>query len=161
MKISQSIGVIVSSGSYEESKRYLEDRVEFIPGFPTLIDIANSLISKKTLGPAYAKLTPIQKQWLTQYTEPGGYQHCIFNSDGTTRYSEPSKPQMRIMVNQFNDTTAPIIAIELFKDDGHWSKKTTIEENCFEQPIRVINYAHDQGGKKVHRHKSYRLFLRR
>ena len=53
------------------------------------------------------------------------------------------------MVNQFNDTTAPIIAIELFKDDGHWSRKTIIDENCFAQLIRVINYAHDQGGKRV------------
>ena len=47
-----------------------------------------------------------------------------------------------------NLISSSIIAVELL-EDKNWKKEQIISDNCFSQLISVINFAHDQGEKRV------------
>ena len=142
MVLPQSAGIVVGFDAYEQGKDFFGDNVEFIPGFQSLAPIRYSLIQTGCLGEAYDKLTANQKKWLRQWHDPGGV--AISTSFGT----EYTKPKECISVRQFVQTAAPVIAVELLEKQ-HWKGYKIIEYFCFKQLMSVINFAHDQGGKRV------------
>jgi len=148
LQLPQSAGVVVGFDAYEKGKKHLGDNVEFIPGFQSLSPITMSLVSTGTLGQAYDELTPIQKQWLEEWMSSGGLVNYTYNKCKTACSIPPSKPRKCIKVKSFVHTHSPVIAVELL-EDIHWSDKKIVHDTCFRQLMSVINFAHDQGGKRV------------
>ena len=138
-----SVGIIISADVYEVQKHRFFD-VEFVPSFPsgTFDSITASLLKNRTLGPTYDKLSSEQKKYTRRFRvneiniENGRLQLTrIYWYDG-------------ISIKPFERTDHNVIVVELL-DDIHWSMGKIIQENCLAQLLRVINYAHDCGGKKV------------
>ena len=149
LELPQSAGIVVGFDAYEEGKVCLGDSVEFIPGFQTLSSITCSLVQTRTLGEAYDKLTKIQKEWLEQF-ETGDSMMMSMITPIEYR-SELCPSMLSIKVKSFTYTALPVIAVELLEDKlkVYWRDGQIIEDTCFKQLMSVINFAHDQGGKRV------------
>lgn len=134
----QSVGIIITKEAFEASKFKL-GALELIPAVDNdkLTSIRESLMNTETTGPVYEKLSDLQKNWLRQYEVPGIYLRSIHRP-----------AHIGINVKPFEKTDYKIIAIEFIpykNSDG----EITINDESMQQLIRVINYVHDMGGKKV------------
>ncbi|RAP26169.1 hypothetical protein DID78_06960 [Candidatus Marinamargulisbacteria bacterium SCGC AG-343-D04] len=123
----QSTGIIVSHESYEEGEEELNStgQVELVPGFRSLAPITSSMVQTGTLGSYYDSLSPVRKQWLEQ-----------FGAERTIR------------IKPFSFTDKRFIAVELM-EHGFSYTEPGISVECFNQLLRVIHFAHDEGEKRV------------
>lgn len=95
-------------------------------------------------GPVYEALRPIEKAWLHTYECGGMY---TINSWGKTDYE---KPWTNIGVNKFEKTSCKTIVLEIGEMDfGRFCGGKRIDPDSIRQLLRVLNYAHDQGGRRV------------
>ncbi len=131
-----SVGIIIDATSYESEKHRLAS-AEFIPAFESLTPIRGSLRENGVFGPAYDALTPIQKEWLIQFQIPDP----LLNGE-----DKPYHPG--IAVKPFEKSASSIIVIELLNMTLFFNEKI-IDPDCLQQLLRVINYAHDTGGKRI------------
>ena len=101
-------------------------------------------------GKVYDELTTIQKQWLVQWSRPWRIHTFSLKELIMEEYrvSYTSGPQKHIKVKPFTATTKPVIAVELL-EAKHWKDGQIVHDTCFRQLMSVINFAHDQGGKRV------------
>jgi hypothetical protein len=135
----QSIGAIISPLAYQNNKSTL-GAVELIPSIDDSHDLApirRSLKSNGTMGPHYDGLSRLQKRWIhVRELEPRPtYSFCVARGWTTN-------------VRLFEKTTCKTIALEIGECDLEWIGKK-ISSSSMDQLIRVLNYAHDQGGKRV------------
>ena len=149
----QSIGAVVSDASWETHQARLGE-VELIPGFDDseeLAPIRQSLLDTGLLEcEAYNQLRPIQQQWIECFQVDGQYKTDVIKSvSGETYYrSYYRKPFLNVMPLQFEKTTCKTIALEI-KEYNHFHFGKTIDNSSMRQLISVLNYAHDQGGRRV------------
>lgn len=129
-----SVGVFISRDTYDANERNFS-AVEFIPGIKT---------DGSRLGPDYSSLTEIQKRWVYSYETED------YDDDG-----RPLSPCPTVGIRKFKRTDHDIIAIEMIckKKSVYQDSKITlydaINEQCVDQLLRVVNFAFDNGGKKV------------
>lgn len=139
----QSIGAIVSDLVWEAHEKNI-DAVELIPAFDKeeLYPIRGSVRATGSIKCcAYDKLRPVQQKWLNVTRIVPGY--TIYN--GILRLDKPhfvANPAI------FEKTTCKTIALEMRKYHSA-SLENKIDSTSMEQFIRVLNYAHDQGGRRV------------
>jgi hypothetical protein len=138
-----SVAIIVGAEYYKLWNRSLSD-VELVPAFPkgTFTPMAQSLARDGTLGPAFNDLSPDQKKYTKRF--PVYKQE---NKNGWVIITGIYLYQ-GIYIKAFEKTDRKIIVVELL-DDTDYSGKEIIQDNCLAQLLRVINYAHDCGGKRV------------
>lgn len=139
----QSIGIIVDPKAYAQNQHQLNS-VELIPAIDEelLTQIRQSLRETGNLGPAYQKLNEQQKKWLRQFQAGGGYLQRVDGSCYKVPYHKG------IGVKPFEASKCEIIAIEISLYQMVDGDKI-IGLECMNHLLQVINYAHDQGGKKV------------
>ncbi|HEL9716989.1 TPA: ATP-binding protein [Legionella pneumophila] len=133
----QSIGAIVSDLSWKTNERNL-GQIELIPGFDSDDLPAISRALQKTGSMqcrAYDNLRLVQKKWIRenkgQYWDQRG--HHTFHV---------------AITKHFEKTTYKTIALELREyNDSYFGKE--IDSDSIDQLIRVLNYAHDQGGRRI------------
>lgn len=141
----QSIGAIVSDLSWKTNESSLGN-VELIPAFSDeeVSPIRQSLRKTGMLHySAYQNLRPVQQRWLH-----------VFKVD-RTRLVDGEKfieiePHFTAQPSKFEKTTCKTIALEIIEDqiDVPWEIKK-IKSDSMNQLIRVLNYAHDQGGRRI------------
>ncbi len=140
----QSIGAIVSDLSWKTNEGNLR-QVELIPSFDEseeLVPIRQSLHKTGSLNcSAYDKLRPVQKQWI--HVHQVGRKYSFFG--GRSHYKEPHLTANR---SKFEKTNCKKIALEMREYNSPFSGKK-IDSNSMDQLIRVLNYAHDQGGRRI------------
>lgn len=138
----QSVGIIVTPEIYETEKGKLLE-VEFIPAVAEEIlrSISISLWQQGIWGPEYERLTGKQKEWLKIFEVSRQYEYRDSGS-----YTMPQHKS--ICVKPFESTNCDIVAVELLQRTN-WNGKEIVQEDSLNQLLRVINYAHDSGGKKV------------
>ncbi len=141
----QSIGAVVSDASWKTHQARLGE-VELIPGFDDNEELAPIRQSLRETGllacDAYNQLRPIQKQWIKLFQVKG---HYMMSPSGESSYI---KPFLNVMPLQFEKTTCKTIALEI-KEYNHFLCGKTIDDSSMRQLISVLNYAHDQGGRRV------------
>ena len=90
---------------------------------------------------AYDKLRPVQKRWIHVHEAGGGYTWF-----GGNTYHEA--PFLMANPSKFEKTAYKTIALEIrVYNDYFFGEK--IDSNSMYQFIRVLNYAHDQGGRRI------------
>ncbi|KTD07517.1 hypothetical protein [Legionella jamestowniensis] len=140
----QSIGAIVSDSVWKTKADSL-GQIELIPAFDDskeLAPIRQSLDKTGTMQcSAYDNLRPVQKQWLHVHRVPGTY--SFFG--GRSHYNEPF---LTANPSKFEKTTCKTIAVEIGEYNSSVFGKE-IDLNSMNQLIRVLNYAHDQGGRRI------------
>jgi DNA replication protein DnaC len=138
-KVGQTIGIIVSPECYKSAEHRLS-KVEYIPAIDDnlICEIRRSLQDTKTKGAAYEKLSSLEKSWLEQFTVSEEY--C---DDGKKIPAYPG-----IKVRNFEFTSCSTIAIEIMQYNSI-NYSCEIDSDSMSQLLAVINYSHDQGGKKV------------
>lgn len=139
--VKHSVGVIVTFSKYSEEFGDTKN-IEVVPGFKSFDPITSELIKTKHLGPAYEALSEIQKKWTRRF--PVTKSHCKGWRIEKTRIFD----YMGIGKRRFETTDCKIIAVELLHAT-HLRGKEIVNEDCLDQLLRVINYAHDCGDKKV------------
>lgn len=159
----QSIGAVVSDASWKTHQARLGE-VELIPGFDDskeMAPIRRSLLDTGLLEcDAYNQLRPIQKQWIKLWQVGGDYKTHVMESDSGKTYYRNSyiKPFLNVMPLQFEKTTCKTIALEIKETSNHhqydvekeiWYFGKQIDDSSMRQLISVLNYAHDQGGRRV------------
>lgn len=136
-----SAGIVVNN-EFSKCIMHAFPDAEFVPAFlqGTLPPIRQSLEHNRTVGPTYESLTATQKKWLYRFERGGMYTSRGFKSS-----------HAGIAVKKFEISTSKVIIIELVGYTGCkiLGSKKTIADDCLRQLIRVLNYAHDCGGKKV------------
>jgi hypothetical protein len=139
----QSIGAIVSDSSWKMNKYKLE-HIEFIPAFDDeeIVPIRQSLRTTGSVGSAYDKLSAIQKKWIDVHEVGGMY---TFSGDGQANYEEP---HLTANPSKFEKTTSKTIALEIREYHSLFDGKE-IDYFSMDQLIRILNYAHDQGGRRI------------
>lgn len=136
----QSIGAIVRDLSWKTNESSL-GQIELIPAFESeeIVPIRQSLHKTGSLNcSAYDKLRPVQKQWIHVHQAGGTY-------GGRSRYNEP---HLTANPSKFEKTTCKTIALEIREYNSLFSGKE-IDSTSMDQLIRVLNYAHDQGGRRI------------
>lgn len=140
----QSIGAIVSDMSWETNQGNLQ-QVELIPDFNDE-ELAPIRVALKKQGhikcDAYDKLRPVQKTWIREHEAGGTYMLCI------GRESEYIEPFLTVNPATFEHTNYKTIALEIGETNYRFCEKK-ISLYSMNQLIRVLNYAHDQGGRRV------------
>jgi hypothetical protein len=140
----QSVGAVVSGIIWSVKGRELED-VEVIPSFNDREELAPIRRALRRTGSvkcdAYKSLSPIQQRWL-EVSEVGRYSYFV---RGVVTH-EPS--YLTAHSAKFEQTACETIALELAEYINLDNKKV-IDDLSLMQLIRVLNYAHDQGGKRV------------
>lgn len=141
----QSIGAVVSDSIWKIN----EDKigcVELIPAFDESKELATIRQSLRNTGSincsAYDKLRPIQKRWIQVHQAGGVY---TFSREGHSRYIEP---YLTANPSKFEKTTCKTIALEMRDYTSFFSGKI-IDSTSMDQLIRILNYAHDQGGRRI------------
>ena len=137
-KEGQSVGAMVSDDEWKKNQDRLKD-VELIPALDDsdeMAPIRRSLKATGKPGEVYDKLRPIQQKWIDVY------QKDIDHKNGMLIHV---KPYLWANPTFFEKTDCKTIAIEL----GEWKEYKEISPNSMDQLIRVLNYAHDQGGRRV------------
>jgi hypothetical protein len=138
----QSIGAIVSDSSWKINQNRLPS-IELIPAFDEddLVPIRRSLRNTGSMGSAYDKLRPIEQRWIHVHEVGGDYSFfgggCYYEERYLT--ANPSK---------FEKTTYKTIALEIKEFNSSYFGKT-IDYHSMDQLMRVLNYAHDQGGRRI------------
>lgn len=140
----QFIGAIVSDLSWKTNENNL-GQIELIPAFDKndeLVPIRQALHKTGSLDcSAYDKLRPVQKQWI--HVHQVGKTCSFFG--GRSYYTEP---HLTATPSKFEETTCKTIALEMRDYIFCYSGKL-IESDSMNQLIRVLNYAHDQGGRRI------------
>lgn len=145
-KVGQSIGAIVSDFTWKKVAPTLGPH-ELIPDFTDseLAPIRQSL--KKTESyqcEAYTQLRPVQKRWLKVHEVGGDYFRSLV---GHSFYQER---HLTVIPLKFEKTSYQTIAIELTELIGFSQNDIKkIAHGSLDQLIRVLNYAHDQGGRRI------------
>jgi len=141
----QSIGAVVSDASWKTHQARL-GVVELIPGNDDSEEMAPIRQSLRKTGllecDAYNQLRPIQKQWIKLRPAGGRYSNM---SNGKTYYE---KPYWTVNTSIFEKTTCKTIALEI-REHNYFLTEKKIDSTSMEQLISVLNYAHDQGGRRV------------
>ena len=140
----QSIGAIVSDSSWKINESKLES-VELIPAFDEneeLVPIRQSLRKTGSMGSAYDTLSPIQQRWIN-IQKAGGVSSLMEN--GQPLYMES---YLTVNPSNFEKTSCKTIALEMREYHSRFFGKK-IDEDSVHQLIRVLNYAHDQGGRQI------------
>ena len=141
----QSIGAIVSDISWKTNEGTL-GQVELIPAFDEyeeLYPIRQSLLKTGSMNcSAYDKLQPVQQRWIGVHKAGGNFEYSF---SGQSHYIEPY-----LIANplKFEKTTCKTIALEMREYNSFYSEKS-IASTSMDQLIRVLNYAHDQGGRRI------------
>lgn len=141
----RSVGIVVTPDVYNTYANQL-GLVEYIPGFIQndeclLGPIRRSLRATGSRGSTYDLLTATQKNWLQQFTASG----CYFFLGNRSVYEEPHQG---MAVRKFESTRCSVIAIELQQWKSTFSGNV-VDDESMSQLLRVVNYAHDCGGKKI------------
>lgn len=133
----QSIGAVVSDLSWKINEGYL-GAFELIPDFDSG-DLASISQALKTTGSmqcsAYNNLRLVQKEWIVEHSG----EHWDDRGLQTFHVAVPKK---------FEKTTCKTIALEI-REHNCYSLGKAIGLNSMYQLIRVLNYAHDQGGRRI------------
>jgi DNA replication protein DnaC len=141
----QSIGAIVSDLSWRTNEGSLR-QVELIPAFDDREELAPIRRSLRKTGSMncsdYNKLRPVQKRWIHVHKVGGGYR---FYGTGGAHFVEP---YLTANPSKFEKTTCKTIALEIREYNSFYSGKK-IDLTSMNQLIRVLNYAHDQGGRRI------------
>jgi hypothetical protein len=141
----QSIGAIVSDLAWKAHERNLGP-VELIPAFDDSAELAPIRRSLRTTGSlncsAYDKLRPVQKQWI--HVHQAANRSWFANG---RMYDEP--PYLIANPLKFENTTCNTIALEIKDCNTVFSSGKEIASDSMDQLIRVLNYAHDQGGRRI------------
>lgn len=107
--------------------------IELIPAFDYSKELAPVNLELRTTKvnlyscESYQKLRPIQQEWIQYQRGP--------NNDS-------------VYLRKFEETTHKTIAIEI-REYINYDGKKYVREDSLAQLIRVINYVHDQGGRRV------------
>lgn len=140
----QSIGAIVSDVSWKTHEGNLS-HVELIPAFDQdeeLIPIRQALAQTGSINcSAYDKLRPVQQQWIDIH-QAGGY----FRDHGER--SDYIEPYLAANPSKFEKSSCKTIALEIREYNSRYSGKE-IDSVSMQQLIRLLNYAHDQGGRRI------------
>ena len=142
----RSVGIMVTSEAYHAHEREL-DTVEFMPGFDNklLTNIRLTLKKQGVLGSNHDSLTEIQKKWLYQFF----HKYYEISSNACIAIEEfENSSEACIAIKRFENSSCNVIAAELLRQPKDW-KDREVDGDCVEQLLRVINYAHDHGGKKI------------
>jgi len=134
----QSIGAVVSDLSWNNNKGNLR-QFELIPGFDSdaLPPITQNLEKTGSMEcSAYDKLSPVQKKWIREYK--GEY---YYGGGGHRKFHVA-------ITKNFEKTTCKTIALEMIEYNSPFSGKQ-IDSFSMNQLIYVLNYAHDQGGRRI------------
>lgn len=133
----QSIGAVVSDLVWKIHKDNLGE-FELIPGFDSedLPPISRNLGKTGSLHcSAYDKLSDLQKEWVKE--NKGEY------------WDERGHHRFHIAITKkFAKTTYKTIALEMREYNSLYFGKR-IDSDSMDQLIRVLNYAHDQGGRRI------------
>lgn len=148
-KDGQSIGAIVNEAIFERQKEHLID-FELVPAFDVdseMVPISQALRAGKAIHAceAYQRLKPIQKKWLDVF-KTAGYYRSTYGSGGYRPIYEP--PHWSVAPLKFEKTSCKTIALELMEYNSQYSGKS-INSDCMEQLLRILNYVHDQGGRRL------------
>ncbi len=144
----RSVGIIVTSEIYRAHEHALGS-VELIPGFESLDPIVSHLNSTegRELGPAFDALTDVQKCWTYRFP---------INKIEVTSSGQKLNTGMywfdTIGIKRFEQSSCDIISVELLRQPKNWRGQEVnqeVNDDCVKQLLRVINYAHDCGGKKI------------
>lgn len=136
----QSIGAIVSQAYWQKR---IEDLREFelVPAFNEDKELAPIRRALKKTGsmncPAYDKLLLVQKRWI--------HKHQVGPFFKRSRYV---KPYLTVNVSPFEKTTHKTIVLEMGESNSSYFGKS-IDPDTMEQLIRILNYAHDKGGRRI------------
>lgn len=139
-----SVGIVLSKSLFDTRRLEFVATTELVPAFQrdTFVPMRQSLMRGEGLGPAFAELTPEQQRYTKRFPinkkewKGGGFQDT-----GIYWYTE-------INIKPFERTDKPYIAIELL-DEIDWNGKEIIQGGSLAQLLRVINFAHDAGGKRI------------
>lgn len=140
-----SVGIIISRENYEkECHRFAT--IEFIPSFneeKVLAPIRQSLKKTGLPGSIYEALSVNEKKWLKIFPK-GGMHYYAF---GKAQYTPPG---FGIAERNFEKTDCSFIALDLIQEDyGIFKQKYKLSRACKSQLLNILNYAHDNGNKKV------------
>lgn len=138
-----SVGIIVGSEAYAAQKHTLSD-VEFVPAFAMRVfdSMTSSMLSSGDPGPAFLALTPEQQAYtyfdymMAPVVSQGGFGGALHRN------------QRSIFKKCFETTEHALIVVELLSETN-WDNKKIIQRDCLDQLVRVVHFAHDQGGKKI------------
>lgn len=137
----QSIGAIVSNFSWKANESKLRE-VELIPAFDDSEELApfRQQIRQQDFMTcdAYHKLRPVQQKWIRVHEIDSFY----IDED---YYVEA---HLTVIPSKFQKTTCKTIALEIGENSFIFFGKQ-IDSNSMDQLIRVLNYAHDQGGRRI------------
>ena len=140
-----SIGIIIGPENYDLEKHNFFPDAELVPAFPreTFLLITQSLRNNGALGPIFDQLTPEQKSYTKRFpVNKREWINGLAIDIGIHWYDG-------INVKAFEKTSKTTIIVELLAYYQVLDKKMLLEENCLAQLLRVVNYAHDCGGKKI------------
>lgn len=139
----QSIGALVSDSTWKTHESTL-GQVELIPAFndhKELAPIRRSLCQTGSVHcSAYDKLRPIQQQWLDVFHIGGMYTY----SGGRSHYEQP---HLGANYRKFEKTECKTIALEM--REYKFLSGIDVDDASISQLVRLLNYAHDQGGRRV------------
>lgn len=134
----QSIGAIVSDLAWKTNEKTLGP-IELIPAFDDSKELAPIRRSLQKTGSLdcneYHRLRPVQQRWIDVTERLGRCDVYGLNKDFLV--ANPLK---------FEKSSCTTIAIEM-TEISYCRKEISIM--CMEQLIRVLNYAHDHGGKRI------------
>ncbi|HAU1718488.1 TPA: hypothetical protein JBI80_14065 [Legionella pneumophila] len=141
----QSIGAIVSDSVWKTQEANL-GQIELIPAFDESEELAPIRQSLRKTGSmncsTYDKLRPIQQRWIHVHQAGGMY---TFSGMGRSHYVEPF---LTANPSKFEKSTCKTIALEMREYNSSYLGKE-IDSTSMDQLIRVLNYAHDQGGRRI------------
>lgn len=139
----QSIGAIVSDSVWKTKKKNI-GTFELIPAFnegKELAPIRRSLCNTGLKGDTYDALRPIQQQWL-DVRWIADKDSWIGGRSINEKYLFLANPVI------FTQSDYQTIILELSEEHCDFSGKE-VNHNSIKQLIRVLNYAHDQGGRRI------------
>lgn len=143
--VEQSVGIIIDAKTYETRKNSLGP-VEFIPAFSERLLLGPMRMSLKetgTLGPHFDQLSEHQKSWLRRFETFGVY---VYYPDGSSKYNPPGEG---VGIRPFEGTQCDMIVIEITQEYFSVWERMALDSESVAQLLRVVNYAHDHGEKKV------------
>ncbi|MDP1602561.1 MAG: hypothetical protein Q8M03_04785 [Legionella sp.] len=140
----QSIGAIVSDSVWKNKENTLGP-IELVPAFYDYEQLVPIRVEVRHNGSincsAYHKLRPVQKQWIR--VQRTGESETSIN--GKAKYTES---YFTVNSANFEKTLYKTIALEIIESDTFFFGKI-VDSTIIHQLIRVINYAHDEGGRRV------------
>jgi hypothetical protein len=149
----RALGVIITPNNHEpfenalKTHAFLEnqlDPIEFIPGFTdTMLEPMRQILKKKNFhGEDYDKLSALQKHWLqTVQIEANTYYYSRTNFHTIPAHKA-------LWVRSFEGTICKTLVVELVSEERYDGSKT-LSYYSIRNITGTINYAHDQGRKRV------------